>query len=386
MTSRCRCLIVPAFLLLSWALSFVLGGCRSDGRHAAAEFRPADREATPEARRLHARLLRLLDCGTMAGHQDALAYGIGWHDREERCDFRETAGDYPAIFGWEVGELELGGELSLDSVRFDRIRSYMQRTHRMGGINTLSWHLHNPSTLGTSWDPSTAAATAELLTAGSEARERLIGWIDLLADFLLSIRDDDGRPVPILFRPWHEMSGDWFWWGSQYCTPEQYRELWRLTVRRLQECGVHHLLYSYSTSDFESEEEFLRYWPGDGWVDVIGFDAYQFDEEPFARTLSRQIGLLERIAEKHGKIAALTEAGYERIPDSTWFTRVLYPQLHGHRLSYVLFWRNACNRPEHFYAPYPGHSAAADLERFVSQPDILTLEEIRPVGQQTSAR
>jgi mannan endo-1,4-beta-mannosidase len=69
---------------------------------------PSDPKATPETVSLYRNLLKLQKEGMMFGHQDALAYGIGWVYEEGRSDVKDVAGDYPAVYGWELGHLELG--------------------------------------------------------------------------------------------------------------------------------------------------------------------------------------------------------------------------------------------------------------------------------------
>ncbi|MDP3434764.1 MAG: glycosyl hydrolase, partial [Bacteroidota bacterium] len=59
------------------------------------------------------------------GHQDAFAYGTSWYAEEGRSDVKDVCGDHPAIFGWELGHLELGDKYSLDSVFFDNIINHL---------------------------------------------------------------------------------------------------------------------------------------------------------------------------------------------------------------------------------------------------------------------
>jgi mannan endo-1,4-beta-mannosidase len=72
---------------------------------------------------------------------------------------------------------------------------------------------------------------------------------------------------------------------------------------------------------------------------------------------------------------AVTETGYEGIPNPQWWTKVLYEVLKEYPVSYVLTWRNACdeNMQHHFYAPYPGHTSAEDFKVFAGLPQMLFL-------------
>lgn len=363
-------------LILAAAVAATTTACTS-----APSLQPSDPRATTSTATLYKNMISLATRGTMIGHQDALAYGVGWYGDADRCDFRDASGDYPAVFGWEVGEIELGADRSLDSVYFERIRADIRRAYDLGGINTISWHARNPLTGGDAWDVTSSDAVASILPGGAN-HTRYLGWLDILSDFMLSLRDGQGELIPVIFRPFHELTGNWFWWGNGLCTPQEYITLWRTTAEYMRSRGVHHLLWAYSTAGYTNAEEFLERYPGDEWVDLMGFDAYQHATgEEFAKQVAGQTRLLVQIASQHKKIAALTELGCEGLTDSTWYSRVLYPLLKGQGLSYVLLWRNAYDRPGHFYASHPGHASAEDLKRFIAQEDVLTAAEIGTVYQ-----
>jgi len=378
--NRCRALFVVLPGLIS---------CISATSPAAAQDRaaPVDPHATARTRALFANLRELARDRVLFGHQDDLAYGVHWWDQPGRSDVKETAGAYPAVFGWELGWIEGGGPASLDQVRFDRIHDWMVRVYQMGAVNTASWHLNNPVSGGGAWD--TTAAVASILPGGPR-HQQFKGWLDRLAAFLMSVRTPDGEPVPIVFRPFHEMSGRWFWWGAGHATPEDYQALWRFTVEYLRDQkGLHHLLWAYSPNalrDYGAD----RYWtwyPGDAYVDVIGFDDYGSlapgQGEQAVAQLGHDLAWLVRQAGERGKIAALTETGVEGVPDSTWWTGKLLkaitadPEAKG--IAWALVWRNANaerDRAGHFFAPYDGQPSAADFRRFKQHPLILFADKL----------
>ncbi len=351
---------------------------------AAAQERgaPADPRATAGARALFANLRQVARDHVLFGHQDDLAYGVHWWDQPGRSDVKETAGAYPAVFGWELGWIEGGGPVSLDKVPFDRIRDWMVQAYQLGAVNTASWHLNNPVSGGGAWD--TTPAVASILPGGAQ-HEKYVGWLDRLAAFLSSVRTDDGEPVPIVFRPFHEMSGRWFWWGSGHVTPEDYRALWRFTVEYLRDRkGLHQLLWAYSPNALRDygEDRYWTWYPGGAYVDVLGFDDYSSLAQGGGRAGVTQLGhdlaWLVRMARERGKIAALTETGVEGVPDSTWWTGKLLAALTADSaargIAWALVWRNANadrDRAGHFFAPYAGHTSAADFRRFKQHPLIL---------------
>jgi len=138
---------------------------------------------------------------------------------------------------------------------------------RLGGIVSLSVHMNNPQTGGPAWDAN--IDLAEVLRPGSVAGRDWRRQLSLIADGLEAFKEAN---VPVLFRPYHEMDGRWFWWGGN---PEQYKRLWRETFQYLaRQRELNHLLWVYSPSHRGDQ---LKHYPGDRWVDVVGFDAYTSD-------------------------------------------------------------------------------------------------------------
>ncbi|SEL77049.1 mannan endo-1,4-beta-mannosidase [Chitinophaga rupis] len=336
----------------------------------------SDPQATPAAKQLHQRLYKLMQRGIMFGHQDDLAYGVGWKYEHGRSDVRSVCGDGPAVYGWDLGHLELGRSHNLDSVPFDSLRSYIRTVYESGGINTLSWHGNNPATGGSAWD--TSLAVTAILPGGSSSAT-YTAWLDKLADFMLSLKAGDGTLIPVIFRPFHEHTGSWFWWGQHQCTSMEFRTLWQYTVNYLQiQKHVHNLLFAYSAADFNNEKDYLERWPGDDFVDIIGFDLYQSGSAAnYQHLLRERLHVLQEIAAAHGMIPALTETGLERIPEASWWTQTLLPVLQNYKLSYVLVWRNG--RPDHYYAPYPGQASAEDFKKFHANEHTLFLEEAKSI-------
>lgn len=317
--------------------------------------------------------------GILFGHQDDLAYGIGWKYVEGASDTRLTAGDYPALFGWELGGIELGRPHNLDSVPFDRMRGFAIWVHEQGGINTFSWHPFSATdTTKSSWT-SDERVVRNILPGGSHhapIREHL----DRVAAFFGSLVTAEGEPVPFIFRPWHEMDGGWFWWGVKTTDPEELKQLFRFTVEYLRnEKGITHMLLAYSPDrNFTTEAEYLTWYPGDDVVDIIGVDNYWDFKLPDA--VSRVAAKLEiavNYAAKTGKVAAFTETGSDRMEDSTWYTQKLYAALNANettrKISYVMVWRN--HDLTHFYIPHPEHPGAADFREFTQKPEIWLLED-----------
>lgn len=329
----------------------------------AYPVKPSDKKATPETVSLYQNLFKLKEKGIMFGHQDDLVYGHGWYGEPGRSDVKEVCGDYPAVYGWELGHLELGDAYSLDSVYFENIRTAIVSVFERGGINTISWHLRNPLTGGSAWDTSSKEVVKAILPGGKK-HEHFKSWLDILAGFLKSLQTENGTYVPILFRPFHEHTGSWFWWGKNLCTVDEYKALWRFTVNYLQnEKGIHHLLYTYSTDRFKTTEEYLERYPGDDLIDVLGFDLY--DRGPdYPKTLKNCAEKVTHLANQKGKIATVSETGGPIATDTTWWTEKILKTLQPFDVSYVLVWRNPFKPADHgAFAPYKG---SPDSENFKS--------------------
>lgn len=337
---------------------------------------PTDKKATKETVNLYQNLMKLQHEGMMFGHEDALAYGHNWYGKQGRSDVKDVVGEYPAVYGWELGHLELGDEYSLDSVYFDNIQEWIKDVHKRGGVNTISWHLRNPLTGGSSWDTSSKKVVASILPEG-EKHELFKSYLDELADFLLGLKTDDGTYIPVLFRPFHEHTGSWFWWGKNLSSVEDYKALWRFTVDYLQnEKNIHHLLYTYSTDRFKTEEEYLERYPGDDVIDILGFDLY--DRGPdYPKVLRNCAEKVTTLAKEKNKIATVSETGGPIAENTTWWTETLLETLRPFDLSYVLVWRNPWKPTSHgAFAPYKGSPDSENFVKFYNAPKTLFQNEV----------
>lgn len=361
---------ISVFRIIPVLAVLILMACEKTG--------PADPSATRETVNLFQNLKEQQKEGLMFGHQDDLVYGVGWVYEEGRSDVKEVCGDYPAVMGWELGHLELGASYSLDSVHFDKIRSLIRTVYQQGGVNTLSWHLRNPLTGGSAWDVTSTVVVRAVLPGG-EKHGLYLEYLGRLADFMLSLKSDDGTFIPVIFRPYHEHTGSWFWWGKNLCTVEEYKALWRMTVEYLRDTrNIHHLLYAYSTDRFTTQEEYLERYPGDDLIDMLAFDLY--DRGPdFPETLKNCAQIVSRLAAEKGKFAAVSESGGPIATQTDWWTARLLEPLRSIPLSYVLVWRNPWQGGSHApFGPHPGNPSAPDFVKFYDDPHTLFLQEVSP--------
>lgn len=358
---------------MSFLLSvIILTGCTSSANQTNAVDLPIDENATAETVALYNNLKELAKTNILYGHQDDLAYGYSWWAEPGRSDVKESTGSYPAVYGWELGDLRQDTEVSLDGVNFESMKKWMKEAYERGGINTISWHMNHPVTDGSTWDTTPGV---DAILPGGEEHEKFKTWLDKFAAFTQDLRGDDGELIPVIFRPYHEHTGSWFWWGDDQTTVEEYVMLWRFTVDYLiNEKNVHNLLYAYSPDGSPSRfQKYMEKYPGDEYVDILGLDDYGtfMAEEKDLEFLSNNLAWLANEAEKRDKIAALAETGSEGLKNENWFTEELYTALtlnpEAKKIAYVLTWRNANYEKEqrnHFYAAHPNHPSAPDMKAF----------------------
>ena len=310
---------------------------------------PADKKATRETVALFQSYWQLQQKGIMYGHQDDLMYGLSWWYEKDRSDTKDFTGDYPAVAGFELGDLELGNERSLDSVSFVQIAEQIKAHYKRGGIITISWHLNNPITIqqpdaksrrqgGTAWDVSSKEVVASILPNGAN-HDLFNTWMERLSTFFISLKDEKGTPIPFIFRPYHEHSGNFFWWGTGICTDDQYSALWRYTVEYLRDKKkIHNILYAYNTDRVTSLDQYMKGYPGDDMIDMLSIDMYDRGEK-FNAELDSALKFVTETALSKKKLTALSETG-ERRGKSDWWSTVLLPIVSKYPVGYVLTWRH----------------------------------------------
>ena len=361
---------------------------------AQAQPELTDPLATAETRALYANLAKLRQEHMLFGHQDDLAYGVTWEDQPGRSDVKEVAGSYPAIYGWELGGLGIDQPENLDKVNFAKMQGWIKEGYARGGVITISWHMYSPVTGANSWDKG---ATVHEIIPGGSKHEQFKAMLDKFVTFNAGLVAADGHAIPVIFRPWHEHNGDWFWWGKGHCSEEDYQALFRFTVDYLREQkGLHNLIYVFSPDrsriDMAKFDEGYFYgYPGDKYVDVIGLDDYwdaghesnQASAEEQVANLTASLKRIAQIARDKNKIAALSETGNNKLPIADFWTgrllKAVSADADAMEIAYALVWRNANTereKSEQFFAPYPGQASAADFVNFYQSPVVMFESEL----------
>lgn len=361
------------WLMSALAVVAALSGCVSKKNTEAAQTTPAQS--------LIERMKGLQDKGIMFGHHDDMFYGHAWEGDSGRSDVKEICGDYPAILSTDLAWLETDSVYNIEKIPFDRMRSEIAAHHQRGGITALCWHLHNPLTLDSSWDCDTLHSPFPgIVTEGDSVNLRYREWVGKTADYIMSLKDSEGNSIPVIWRPFHEQNGDWFWWGAQNASPEEYKRLWTIMREIYDEKGVDNVVWAFSPDKCTTSEEYFATYPGDGYVDILGADIYMYGGEKgiekWTDYIDKEFTAMTEHAEATGQLIAFTETGSESIPVDNWYDGVLLPAISKFPVSFVVAWRNSPVMEHHYYAPFKGHPSEEGFKRFHSDSRTLFLKDI----------
>jgi len=143
------------------------------------------------------------------------------------------------------------------------------------GIINLMWHWRDPLSVnksGAFYTADTNFDVSKVTDPTSAEYKAMIADIDLISTYLQQFKDAN---IPVIWRPLHEASGGWFWWGAKGAEP--CKALWKLMYDRMVNVhGLNNLIWVWTT-DVSSEA--LSWYPGDNYVDIVGMDIYPGDNQ-----------------------------------------------------------------------------------------------------------
>ena len=242
-------------------------------------------DASNSATALYAYLQGLTESDqVLFGHQNDVSHSVG---NNELGDVKDVTGsvsgifgiDSLALFGSEAGGMDAASALqnSID---------YSKKAAQNGAIVTLSTHMPNftnakiKKNADGTYDfyncdfneaKDLSGDSLKKILPGGEKNEVFKAYLDTIAVYANALEQEN---IPVIFRPFHEDTGGWFWWGSAN-TAESYRSLYAYTRDYLESKGVHNMLNVYSPNGpLETEAEYMSRYPGDACVDILAFDYY----------------------------------------------------------------------------------------------------------------
>jgi mannan endo-1,4-beta-mannosidase len=276
------------------------------------DHRPSNPDASAEVRRVLDYLAGLAGHGVVLGqHTQTRAQG-------ELAYIHETTGRTPALCGFELLACSPNinyaesGEECLTEVEQNKgtLEQAWQWAERKGLLH-FTWHWFSPlygkdKAFYAEHTPFDARLAVQEGTAEHEA---LIADLDVMAELLTPFRD---RGIPILWRPFHESEGTWFWWGAQ--GPGTARDLWNIMYDRY--TSVHRLTNLIWVWNSPLPEGYV----GDDRCDIVSRDVYlpkhvhtdyrEQYEELMTITDADKIAALGEI----GPMADLAALGVSRVP------------------------------------------------------------------------
>jgi mannan endo-1,4-beta-mannosidase len=270
---------------------------------AQAVPEPVNPHATPEARALLAYLDSISGKAIIAGQHNYPNEGARWTDMAY-----DLSAKYPGLFGGDFG-FSAGEDKDSVLSRPATIEE-VKRQYRNGAVIALTWHEVRPTDdepvtfHGSVQGHLTDAEWKELLTPGSPLNRRWCAQVDVIAGYLAQLRD---AHVPVLFRPYHEINGNWFWWAGRPGkdgSAALYRQIYDRFV------NLHHLnnlLWVWNANGPGGNAVSIKdYYPGTQYVDLASMDIYgEFKQEYYT-------GILALAA---GKPIALAEVGKLPTPE-----------------------------------------------------------------------
>ncbi len=194
----------------------------------------------------------------LSGQQESTWMGS---DDYEFTYINERTGKFPVIRGFDYMNDD-----------FDGVNERAIKWHKAGGIVTICWHCG--SDFSGEWKDCMNDEVPDwdkMLTDGTIEYERMLSGMDKAAAALKELCD---KGIPVLWRPFHECDGDWFWWSKG--RSENFKKLWQIMYDRYtNHWGLNNLIWVLGYS--HKMEENKLWYPGDEYCDIIGADTYDIE-------------------------------------------------------------------------------------------------------------
>ena len=331
-----------------------------------------DKNATAETKALYANLWKIAQDGFMFGHHDDLWYGRYWYNEPYNSDTKAVCGDYPGVFSVDFGAIM---DDRYQSAENEIRRRVIIEAYNRGEVITACCHLNNPLTGGDSWDNSKNNVVKSILTEGNATRTKYLQWLDRCAEFAHGLKGGDGKLIPVIFRPYHEHTQTWSWWGSKCTTEDEFIRFWKFTITYLRDTKkVRNFIYAISPQMDEDYGSTVRdrltfRWPGDDYVDFLGMDCYHYN---WKAAFKSNLTAMSALSVEKKKPCGVTETGPEGFNWTDYWTNHILSCAKGQRVSMIVMWRNkyvGTNEADrHFYSVYPGHESEDDFRAMYDDP------------------
>lgn len=254
-----------------------------DGSSSGVQFdvaqAPVDANASDAAKKLYSFLYdnfgKKTISGIMTGDMSSANGDVTQHDDVKAV--YEASGKYPALVGFDF--MNATGQSADNNAWFKQYTEaaleLAKDTWRRGGLPAFTWHWRDPSrvtdafyTADCSFKISDALNGDGSWNTESEIYQNIIRDIDHIADYFLALQSEG---IGCIFRPLHECSGGWFWWGREGAEP--YLKLYHLVFDEMVNVkGVHNIIWVWNAGENDADWN-----PGDSYYDVAALDIYNAD-------------------------------------------------------------------------------------------------------------
>ncbi|SCP96412.1 glycosyl hydrolase [Anaerobium acetethylicum] len=353
----------------------------------SAEIQLADPDANSASKAVYQYLKAVGESDAVIyGHMEDTVLKAGTSELTD-SDTKDLTGSIAGLTGLDCGNLFIGfaakynarhpEAVPIPETTEGNIRAAALFTNEAfdeGALMTLSAHMPNfafatvkDSTAAKTYDryDYTMADSYNLkgscmnqILPGGAYHEQFNAYLDMIAEYARQVNG------ALLFRPFHENTGSWFWWGKAFCDAETYKSVFKYTVEYLRDTkNVHNILYLYGPgSEASSLVEYGERYPGDEYVDLIGFDTYDSNPVPdeegytFQTNFENSVRLTDAFAKQHNKLFAVTETGISGLQDTGnrrpgWFTEIQdILTKDAYDCCYFMLWTNYSDSS--FYTPY----------------------------------
>lgn len=237
--------------------------------NTALPITPVNPSASKEAAELLSYLSELKGKGVISGQHDYLETPDEYNNK-----LKNQSGMYAVLHGYELGAINNQSEKTIARQRQAVVDSAID-WYQDGGIVAMTFHQSLPGT-APQWSNVQRNLSQEefdrYVTPGTQQYRNLINELDEIAVYLGELRD---AGVPVLWRPYHEMNGNWFWWGKK----DNYVELWNITYNRLVNTHkLNNLLWVWNpNAPNQWADAYALYYPGAAKVDILAADIYNND-------------------------------------------------------------------------------------------------------------
>ncbi len=349
-----------------------------------AQF-PSNNYITTKTRQLLHNLIKIGNSDqVILGQQSANTLSrSGWRSVDE-SDLKDVTGQMPGMIAYDIGWIERGNDRVWLDGPVSRVVDAIKYAHKKGLLVSLSWHARNPMDI--EYDQKNRAASGKVKEFGNTVnkvlndktvQQKYLKWLDVLANFFESLVDENGEEIPVLFRPFHECTGKWFWWGTERCTDDEYIKLYRLTHEYLsKKKGVNNILWVYNTDRVSSEDEYTKRYPGNEYIDLCSIDFYDYENykpEVLKARLSKSLDAMRSASKKLGKSYFIAEGGKKNNTDVSYFTSRC-AQFFPKDLVAFCFWVNSKNN---YYVPFKGDPNSEDFINMIRENGLLLEGDVR---------